>query len=975
MITRPRFWRVYRLVCVGLLALFGMERLAPCVEVVKTNSRHVLVLVSYHQTQIWTSRVLQNLRQELTKLPYSVDLTVIEMNSLRSRDPERMEESFWNALPEIQSGYFDLLLTLDDDAVELVTRCASQLPKDFPVVFAGFENYTPNLKEEFPWLTGVTQSFDVANTIRTGVRLYPGTQEVVILVDASLVSQNLEEQLKRSLPKIPGITITWFEEANSSVPIMLERLQDLPKNALVLVLPWRGIFGNDYRNTTAFGADLFHTLERPYLVMSETLFGFGALGGDFTIAADHAEQVAKILRQVLEKGGSQNVPVVIGKHRPIFDDQMIRDCQLDANQLPPDSLLLNCPPTFRDVYAKELRWALIGGSFLVFVIVAAIVWGRIRHQRVRRALRLFRALPGQTIVLDRQEHILFLQADEKDLPKTRSPKMLRDLEFSDEDYRRISASLMSVFQDHVSGSIDYEYQGEKWAMTIAFLGADVIGTECVIAFSHDNAELRAVRQEKKDVEKRLERVQYLWDVAINTLPMCLFIKDADDDFRYIQGNHQFAVFLGQSPEDVVGKTDSELFPEELASQIRREDEQLHQQFLNEGIASNCSQLPMADSKGNIRYSQTSRRIFRALDGTLLILGVSLDVTELELARQKAKRAQEHLEDLLLQHREILENMPASVSTLDIDHEYRYLSSNRECERMFGIPKEELIGKRLSELFSRDDPDTRGILESGLEASKHEKVSEYVLPFKNKKGESRIGRFYQRRMNLSNDRHLLFSLIVDITDQETQRQRLVQMNDQLQDLLTRYKFFVDNIPSYVLAKDIDDEFRYVSCNGALERMLQRNMSEIIGKTDYELFTKPGVADAFRTEDLAAVRERIRSELRITIQTFTGPDGRVYHTKCYRKVIVTASKRRLLFMLIVDVTELQEAKNRAEIAANRFQLTLQSIGDAVMATDQEGRITFLNHNAQKLLGITQEEGIGRPHEEVFRIISNVDLKRVV
>ena len=53
----------------------------------------------------------------------------------------------------------------------------------------------------------------------------------------------------------------------------------------------------------------------------------------------------------------------------------------------------------------------------------------------------------------------------------------------------------------------------------------------------------------------------------------------------------------------------------------------------------------------------------------------------------------------------------------------------------------------------------------------------------------------------------------------------------------------------------------------------------------------------------------------------------------------------------------------------QLTLDSIGDGVISTEMEGNITFLNPVAQKLVGWTNLEAIGRPIGEVFHIVDAV------
>jgi len=52
--------------------------------------------------------------------------------------------------------------------------------------------------------------------------------------------------------------------------------------------------------------------------------------------------------------------------------------------------------------------------------------------------------------------------------------------------------------------------------------------------------------------------------------------------------------------------------------------------------------------------------------------------------------------------------------------------------------------------------------------------------------------------------------------------------------------------------------------------------------------------------------------------------------------------------------------------RAQVTLNSIGDAVMSTDVWGQVTYLNVVAENLTGWSREEAAGHPVAEVFRII---------
>jgi len=67
---------------------------------------------------------------------------------------------------------------------------------------------------------------------------------------------------------------------------------------------------------------------------------------------------------------------------------------------------------------------------------------------------------------------------------------------------------------------------------------------------------------------------------------------------------------------------------------------------------------------------------------------------------------------------------------------------------------------------------------------------------------------------------------------------------------------------------------------------------------------------------------------------------------------------------------EHKNR-ELEQQRewFQVTLSSIGDAVITTDSRGCVTFLNSIAEKLTGWASAEATGQPLSTVFNIINEV------
>ena len=63
----------------------------------------------------------------------------------------------------------------------------------------------------------------------------------------------------------------------------------------------------------------------------------------------------------------------------------------------------------------------------------------------------------------------------------------------------------------------------------------------------------------------------------------------------------------------------------------------------------------------------------------------------------------------------------------------------------------------------------------------------------------------------------------------------------------------------------------------------------------------------------------------------------------------------------------AERRLRESEQRYAVTLSSIGDAVIATDRDSHIDFMNPVAERLTGWTRDEAIGQPLADVFRVIS--------
>lgn len=95
---------------------------------------------------------------------------------------------------------------------------------------------------------------------------------------------------------------------------------------------------------------------------------------------------------------------------------------------------------------------------------------------------------------------------------------------------------------------------------------------------------------------------------------------------------------------------------------------------------------------------------------------------------------------------------------------------------------------------------------------------------------------------------------------------------------------------------------------------------------------------------------------------------------RRMVREPDKPPLILLAIKDITERKQAQEALIEAKKLIEVTLHSIGDAVITTDPEGVIRYLNPVAEKLTGWQAEEAQGQAVHTVFRIIREEDREPV-
>jgi diguanylate cyclase (GGDEF)-like protein/PAS domain S-box-containing protein len=124
------------------------------------------------------------------------------------------------------------------------------------------------------------------------------------------------------------------------------------------------------------------------------------------------------------------------------------------------------------------------------------------------------------------------------------------------------------------------------------------------------------------------------------------------------------------------------------------------------------------------------------------------------------------------------------------------------------------------------------------------------------------------------------------------------------------------------------------------------------------------------DLSAVDElrRVAPKVAIMILTPAGHQAlarRAVDRGANDSIVTDQIDTRSLVQLIAMMFERRASEEQKFVERERAEVTLNSIGDAVMTTDTLGNVTYLNAEAEGLTGWTRAEAFARPISEVFDV----------
>jgi len=147
------------------------------------------------------------------------------------------------------------------------------------------------------------------------------------------------------------------------------------------------------------------------------------------------------------------------------------------------------------------------------------------------------------------------------------------------------------------------------------------------------------RRAQPDAETHIMLDSSLLRTLIDSLPDNVFVKDRESRFRVV--NRQIVESFGRTdPQEVIGKTDFDFSPPELAGVYYAAEQEL----LNTGEPILNREEPGPERDGRPTWFLSAKFPLRDAQGSIIgLVGVSRDITELKQAREDLQRANAALE--------------------------------------------------------------------------------------------------------------------------------------------------------------------------------------------------------------------------------------------------------------------------------------------------------------------------------------------
>ena len=184
--------------------------------------------------------------------------------------------------------------------------------------------------------------------------------------------------------------------------------------------------------------------------------------------------------------------------------------------------------------------------------------------------------------------------------------------------------------------------------------------------------------------------------------------------------------------------------------------------------------------------------------------------------------------------------------------------------------------------------------------------------------------------------------------------------------------LSNIFVVIAVKDVFDSFKYIYFNQAAEDFMRAKSSEVLGKTDFDLFSDPRRAHEIRTEDYSTINH---GRIHKSVVEYEKPNGEIRIVNIIRLLITNPDPGAspLLLAMLWDITEQRQNEldlikaQEADKMKNAFIANMSHeirtplnaivgfsrlITETDNASEQQEYLTIINNNSDLLLQLIND-----------------------
>ncbi len=192
---------------------------------------------------------------------------------------------------------------------------------------------------------------------------------------------------------------------------------------------------------------------------------------------------------------------------------------------------------------------------------------------------------------------------------------------------------------------------------------------------------------------------------------------------------------------------------------------------------------------------------------------------------------------------------------------------------------------------------------------------------------------------------------DVSEKRLAEEKIRIQNEILQDSERRYRTLVQNSGEGIAVVDLDEVFRFA--NPAAEAIFGSEPGKLVGQSLRRFLSAEALSKVVRQSEPRAGGAATSYELEIT-----RPSGES------RRILVTASpqtdetgRTTGTFGVFRDMTESRRAEESLRESESRMRSITDSAQDAILMMDPEGRVSYWNPAAERILGYPAAEAIGK------------------